>query len=91
MQVLGERIDFAALARTVDAKLVIGDGGRGGRPPYPTVLMVRLLVLQQLYNLSNEALEHQTLDRPSLQRFAGLEHSGRVPDAPHPVGCGASD
>lgn len=43
--------------------------------------MIRLLVLQQLYNLSDEALEYQVLDRSSFQRFAGLEHSGRVPDA----------
>lgn len=81
LQVLNRHIDFAALAKAVDAKLVIGDSGRGGRPPYPTELMIRLLVLQQLYNLSDEALEYQVLDRSSFQRFAGLEHSGRVPDA----------
>ncbi len=81
LQVLDRHIDFAALARAVDARLVIGGGARGGRPPYPTELMIRLLVLQQLYNLSDEALEYQLLDRSSFQRFAGLEHSGRVPDA----------
>lgn len=81
LQVLDQHIDFAALAKAVDRKLVIGDVGRGGRPPYPTELMIRLLVLQQLYNLSDDALEYQVLDRSSFQRFAGLEHSGRVPDA----------
>lgn len=81
LQVLNKHIDFAALAKAVDAKLVIGDSGRGGRPPYPTELMIRLLVLQQLYDLSDDALECQVLDRSSFQRFAGLEHSGRVPDA----------
>lgn len=81
LQVLSDHIDFAALAQAVDAKLVIGDRGRRGRPPYPTELMIRLLVLQQLYDLSDEALEYQVLDRSSFQRFAGLEHSGRVPDA----------
>lgn len=80
LQVLDQHIDFAALAKAVDAKLVIGDSGRGGRPPYPTELMIRLLVLQQLYNLSDDALEYQLLDRSSFQRFARLEHSGRVPD-----------
>jgi IS5 family transposase len=43
--------------------------------------MVRLLVLQQLYNLSDDALEYQVLDRGSFQRFLGLTHSARVPDA----------
>lgn len=81
LQVLDKHIDFAALAKAVDGKLMIGGSGRGGRPAYPTELMIRLLVLQQLYNLSDEALEYQLLDRASFQRFAGLERSGRVPDA----------
>lgn len=81
LQRLDQAIDFAALAAAVDAKLVIGDSGRGGRPPYPTELMIRLLVLQQLYNVSDDALEYQLLDRASFLRFAGLEKSGRVPDA----------
>ena len=81
LQRLDQAIDFAALAAAVDAKLVIGDSGRGGRPPYPTELMIRLLVVQQLYNLSDDALEYQLLDRTSFLRFAGLEKSGRVPDA----------
>lgn len=81
LKVLDQAIDFGALARAVDAKLEIGDSGRGGRPPYPTELMIRLLVVQQMYNLSDDALEYQVLDRASFQRFAGLEKSGRVPDA----------
>lgn len=82
LEVLERHVDFASLARAVDAKLKFGSGGKkGGRPPYATELMVRLLVLQQLYNLSDEALEFQVLDRSSFQRFLGLSHSGRVPDA----------
>ncbi|MGH8113007.1 MAG: transposase [Rhodanobacteraceae bacterium] len=81
LKLLDQAIGFAALAKVVDAKWVLGDHGRGGRPPYPTELMIRLLVVQQLYNLSDDALEYQVLDRASFQRFAGLAHSGRVPDA----------
>ena len=81
LQVLDRHIDFAALAKAVDAKLVIGDAGRGGRPPYPTELMIWLPVVQNLYNLSDGAMEYQLLDRASFQRVAGLEQSGRVPDA----------
>ena len=42
--------------------------------------MTRLLVLQQLFNLSDEQMEYQLLDRMSFQRFAGLKNSARVPD-----------
>lgn len=81
LQVLDRHIDFAAIAAAIDAKLTLGDRGKGGRPPYPTETMVRLLVLQQLYNLSDDALEYQVLDRVSFARFARLSNSPRVPDA----------
>lgn len=81
LSLLSQHIDFAGIAAAVDGKLALGPSGRGGRPPYPTALMVKLLLLQQLYNLSDEALEFQVLDRASFQTFLGLEHHGRVPDA----------
>ena len=37
-------------------------------------------MLQQLYNLSDEQMEFQLLDRLSFQRFAGLRHSSQIPD-----------
>ncbi len=79
--VLARHINFSAIAAAVDGKLSLGGSSRGGRPPYPTVVMVKLLVLQQLYNLSDDALEYQVLDRASFLRFLGLERSPRVPDA----------
>ena len=42
--------------------------------------MVRALVLQDLYGLSDEQMEYQVLDRLSFQRFLGLRHSSQIPD-----------
>ena len=42
---LARHIDFGAIAAAVDGKLTLGASGRGGRPPYPTVVMVKLLLL----------------------------------------------
>ena len=53
---------------------------RGGRPPFPTELMVRVLLIQQLFNLSDEQMEFQLLDRLSFQRFVGLRASSQIPD-----------
>ncbi|WP_277820288.1 transposase [Xanthomonas translucens] len=69
LAVLPRHIDFAAIAQAVDAKLSLCTGTRGGRPAWPTVVMVKLLLLQQLYNLSDDALEYQVLDRRSFQQF----------------------
>lgn len=64
---------IAALRRSVH--------GKGGRPPFDPVLMFKILVLQALYSLSDEATEFQIKDRLSFQRFLGLGLDGMVPDA----------
>jgi IS5 family transposase len=56
------------------------DPSRGGRPPFDPVLMWKVLVLQRLYNLSDEACEYQIKDRLSFMRFLGLDFASRVPD-----------
>jgi len=42
--------------------------------------MVRILVLKRLYNLSDEQMEYQLLDRMSYQRFCGLADAANIPD-----------
>ena len=50
-----------------------------GRPPYDLVLMLKILILQRLYNLSDDAMEYQMIDRISFRRF--LKIDDKVPDA----------
>lgn len=52
-----------------------------GRKPFDVVLMFKILLLQSLYNLGDDVLEFQILDRLSFMRFLGLEIGCRVPDA----------
>jgi len=52
-----------------------------GRKPYDPVLMFKILVLQSLYNLSDDRVEQQILDRLSFHRFLGLTFGDSVPDA----------
>ena len=54
---------------------------KAGRPPFDAILLFKMLVLQSLYNLSDDATEQQTLDRLSFQRFLGLAIGDAVPDA----------
>lgn len=55
--------------------------GPGGRPPNDAVVMVKTLILRELYQLSDDAMEYQILDRLSFQRFLGLGLSDDAPDA----------
>lgn len=73
-------IDFASLAAEVDKVAPRPVSAQGGRPPYPTETMVRILVLKRLYNLSDEQMEYQLLDRMSYKRFCGLANATHVPD-----------
>jgi IS5 family transposase len=80
LQVLERHVDFAAMAAAVDKAAPRPGRERGGRPPFPTEIMVRILLIQQLFNLSDEQMEFQLLDRLSFQRFAGLRDSSQIPD-----------
>ncbi len=57
------------------------ESNKGGRPSYDMVMMFKILVLERLYNLSNDQAEFQINDRRSFMRFLGLESYDIVPDA----------
>jgi transposase, IS5 family len=52
-----------------------------GRKPIDAILLFKLLILQQLYNISDEELEYQVNDRLSFMQFLGLSLEDAVPDA----------
>jgi len=51
-----------------------------GRKPIDVIVMFRMLVLQSLYNLSDEQVEYQVRDRLSFTRFLRLGIEDRIPD-----------
>jgi hypothetical protein len=60
-----------------------------GAKPFDVVLMFKLLILQSLYGLSDDAVECQTRDRLSVMRFLGLQLRPKYP-TPRPYGCSAN-
>ena len=53
---------------------------RAGRKPLDAIVLFRMLVLQALYNLSDEQIEYQVRDRMSFTRFLSLGFEDDVPD-----------
>jgi len=51
-----------------------------GRPSYPPLLMVKVLLLQQWYSLSDPQMEEALGDRLSFRRFVGLGLQDATPD-----------
>ena len=52
-----------------------------GRKPWDEVLIFKVMVLQALYNLSDDQMEYQLRDRLSFMRFVGLGLDDSGPDA----------
>ena len=52
-----------------------------GRKPFDVIVMFKILILQSLYNLSDDQSEFQIRDRLSFMRFLGLSVGNTVPDA----------
>jgi IS5 family transposase len=48
---------------------------------FDVVMMFKILVLQALYNLADDATEYMLRDRLSFMRFVGLSLTDKVPDA----------
>ena len=81
LEKLNKVIDWEQFRRILDAAFEKENKGIGGRPSFDRVLMFKILVLQRLYNLSDEQTEFQINDRLSFQRFLGLTLSDTVPDS----------
>lgn len=51
-----------------------------GRPGFDPLLMFKVLILQNLYNLADGQTEFQIRDRFTFMRFLGLTPESRIPD-----------
>ena len=54
--------------------------GERGNKPYPLETMVRLYLLQNLYDLSDEATVAEAIDSRAFSDFCGIDSSNQVPD-----------
>ena len=81
LQRLNQYVDWEVFRGTLDKAFETEPKGKGGRPPFDKLMMFKALVVQGLYNLSDEQLEYQIVDRSSFKRFLGLKKSDKVPDA----------
>lgn len=70
-------IDWEAF-RPIVSSLYDNKSSKGGRPNIDEILMVKMLVLQQWYGLSDPELERQVADRISFRKFLGFPNS--IPD-----------
>ena len=68
---IGQMIDWPQVAKQVNGLYASPEG----RPAYPPLTMVKIIILQQWYDASDVAIEEAVADRLSFRRFAGLSHN----------------
>ena len=81
LEKLSDAVNFEAFRYRLNKALKRSERTKGGRPPYDPIMMFKVLVLQSLYNLSDEQSEFMIRDRLSFMRFLGLGVNDPVPDA----------
>ena len=81
LEQLAQQIPWARFRKTLAKSVCRSKRPKGGRPPFDALLMFKVLVLQALYNLSDDQTEYQIRDRLSFMRFLGLDLHQRIPDA----------
>lgn len=57
------------------------DNPRGGRPPFDEILMFKCLILQSMYDLSDEETEFRILNMITYSEFLGIKNPNDVPDS----------
>jgi IS5 family transposase len=81
LEKLNAVVPWEVFRKPLSKALNRSDGVKGGRPPFDSLLMFKIMVLQALYSLSDDQAEFQIQDRLSFMRFLGLGLGDRVPDA----------
>jgi len=76
LQRINEEVDFS-FAHEVHNKL---HKAKTGRRPYSAVLMYKIVLLQNLFGLSDAGAEEAIYDRKSFQDFLGLNLNDNIPD-----------
>jgi hypothetical protein len=81
LEVLDQAIPWETFRPVLGKTLRKFKKSNAGRKPYETVFMFKTLVLQSLYNLSDDQTEFQIKDRLSFMRFLRLDFEDTVLDA----------
>ncbi len=73
---IDEVVDWERLGAVVSGIYASGEG----RPSYPPLMLVKILLLEQWYGLSDPQMEEALADRISFRRFVGLGLAEDTPD-----------
>jgi len=80
LEKLDKMIDWKVFRPILVRRLRTERKSNAGRPPYDVLMMLKLIILQSLYGLSDAQAEFQILDRYTFKRFLGIKSESGIPD-----------
>jgi IS5 family transposase len=82
LEKLSKVIDFEMFREELESSMLNNEKkSNAGAKPIDLILMFKILIVKRLYNLSDEQIEYQIIDRQSFKDFVGLSSGDKVPDA----------
>lgn len=79
--ILTSAVDFEIFRPKLETIWISEDKRLGGRQRWDRVMMFKILILQMLHGISDDATEYSINNQLDFQRFLGLQLSDNVPDA----------
>jgi transposase, IS5 family len=83
LEAIDSLVPWESFRETIEAVVLTPEDAKkskAGRKPIDAIVMFRMLILQSLYNLSDDQAEYQVRDRLSFTRFLKLGIEDRIPD-----------
>jgi IS5 family transposase len=83
LEAIDALVPWESFRETIEAVVLTPAAAKksnAGRKPIDAIVMFRMLILQSLYNLSDDQVEYQVRDRFSFTRFLKLGIEDRIPD-----------
>jgi hypothetical protein len=82
LALINEKVNWSALLEPLERRLAKEKASLSGagRKPHDLVVIVKCLLLQMMYGLSDPRLEEELADRRSFQLFLGLTSGDSIPD-----------
>lgn len=81
LEAVSKVVDFEMFRSLLEDKLLnTNKKNNAGAKPFDVVLMFKIMFIQRYYNLSDNQVEYQIIDRLSFKSFLGLESGDKVPD-----------
>jgi IS5 family transposase len=78
LEICSELVPWDELVKALSP--IYREHAKGGRPFWPALVMIKCVMLQKWFNLSDPQLEEQLRDRISFRRFVGLSFDDATPD-----------